>query len=65
MVLNMCQILNMSEFSIFVDFCKYGRVLNMRQDAIMEEFCIFQESEYARFLHMQALHKVLHMPKYG
>ena len=33
----------------------------MRPDAIMQEFWIFQDSEYARFLHMQALHKVLNM----
>ena len=25
----------------------------MRPDAIMEEFWIFQDSEYAKFLHMQ------------
>ena len=31
----------------------------MRRDAIMEEFWIFQDSEYARFLQMQALRKVL------
>ena len=37
----------------------------MSQDAIMEEFWIFQDYEYARFLNMQALHKVLNMPKYG
>ena len=28
----------------------------------MKEFCIFQDSEYAMFLYMQALHKVLNMP---
>ena len=50
---------------MFVNFRKYDRVLNMRRDAIMEEFCIFQEFEYARFLHIQALHKVLNMPEYG
>ena len=54
----------MSEFRIFVDFREYFRVLNMRQDAIMKGFCIFQEFEYARFLHMQAMHKVLNMSKY-
>ena len=37
----------------------------MRRDAIIEGFWIFQGSEYARFLSMQALHKVLHMPEYG
>ena len=36
----------------------------MREDAIMEGFWAFQDSEYARFLHMQALHKVLSMPEY-
>ena len=33
----------------------------MRQDAIMEGFWMFQNSEYARYLHMQALHKVLNI----
>ena len=33
----------------------------MRGDAIMEGFCIFQNSEYARFLRMEALHEVLNM----
>ena len=37
----------------------------MRWDAIMEEFWIFQDSKYARFLHMQELHKVLNIPEYG
>ena len=37
----------------------------MRRDAIMEEFWIFQDSEYASFLRMQALHKALNMPEYG
>ena len=65
MILSICRVLNMSEFRIFVDFREYFRVLNMRQDAIMKGFCMFQEFEYARFLHMQAMHKVLNMPKYG
>ena len=30
----MCRVLNMSEFSIFVNL--YDRVLNMRWDAVME-----------------------------
>ena len=38
---------------------KYDRVLNMRQDAIMEGFWISQDSGYGRFLRMQALHTVL------
>ena len=61
----MCRILNVSEFWIFVNFRKYGRAVNMRRNAIMERFWIFQDSEYARVLHMQALHKVLNMPEYG
>ena len=56
----MCRVLNVSVF-----FRKYGRVLNVCQDAIMEGFSIFQGSEYARFLRMQALPKVLNMPKIG
>ena len=46
-------------------FCKYGSVLNKRWNTIMEGFRIFQDSEYMRFLHMQALHKVLNMPENG
>ena len=34
----------------------------MRGDAIIEGFWIFQDSEYARFLRTQALHKVLNVP---
>ena len=34
----MCQVLDLSEFLIFVNFRKYDRVLNMRRDAIKEEF---------------------------
>ena len=51
----------MSQFWIFVNFLKYGRVLNIHWDAIWEEFWIFQDSEYIRFLHMQVLHKALNM----
>ena len=46
----MCRVLNMSEFIIFVNFRIYGRVLNMCRDAIIEEFLIFQDSEYAMSL---------------
>ena len=60
-VLNMCRVLNMSEFWIFTNFRKYYRVLNMRWDAIMEGFWDFK---YARFLHMQALYKIPNMPEY-
>ena len=63
-VLNMFHVLNLSEFWIFANFRKYGRVLNMRRDAIMEGFWISQDSEYARFLQMQASHKVLNMSEY-
>ena len=60
-VLNMCLVLNMSEFWIFVNLRIYDRVMNMSRDVIMEEFWIFQDSEYARFLHMQAVYRVLNM----
>ena len=43
----------------------YDRVLNMREDTVMELFWILQNFEHARFLHMQTLHKVLNMPEYG
>ena len=59
----MCRVLNISEFRLFVNFRKYDRVLNMRRDTIKEEFWIFQDSVYARFLRMQALQKALHMPE--
>ena len=60
-VLNMCLVLNISELWIFVNFRKYDRVMNISRDVIMEEFWIFQDSEYARFLHMQAVYRVLNM----
>ena len=44
-------------------FRKYDMVLNMLQDALMEGFKIFQDPEYARFLHMQGLQKVLNVPE--
>ena len=37
----------------------------MRGSAIMEGYWVFHDSEYARFPHMQALHKVSSMLKYG
>ena len=37
----------------------------MRPEAIMEGFWLFQDSEYAAFLCVQVLHKVLNMPEYG
>ena len=58
----MGRVLEISEFWIFINFRKYDRILNMRQNAIMEGLWIFQDSEYARFLNMQVLHKVLDMP---
>ena len=48
---------------IFVNMA--GFFLNMRRDAVMEGFLIFQDSEYARFLRMQVFNRVLNMPKYG
>ena len=53
--------LNMSEYLIFVNFSKYDRVLDMHRDAIMEELSIIQDFQYASFLHMYVLHKVLNM----
>ena len=37
----------------------------MSGDTIMEGFLIFQDSKYARFLRMQALHKALNVAGYG
>ena len=61
----MWQVLNMSEFWIFVNYRKYDGVLNMCWDAIIEKFLIIQDSEYARFLQMQTLDKVLNVPEYA
>ena len=36
----------------------------MRQDAIMEGFWIFQDSEHARLPHMRGLHKVPDIPEH-
>ena len=54
-----------SEFCILVNFRRCDRVLNTHRDATMEGFWIFQDSNYVRFLHMQALHKVLNMPEHS
>ena len=37
----------------------------MPRGAIMGGFRIFQDSGYASFLHMQALHKIVNTPEYG
>ena len=42
----MCRVLDMWHLWIFVNFHEYGKVLKMPQDAIMEVFWIFQDSEY-------------------
>ena len=57
--------LNFQDYTGFSNFHKHDTVLNMHWDAITEWFWIFQDSEYARFLHMQELHKVVNMPGYG
>ena len=61
----MWQVLNMSEFWIFVNYRKCDGVLNLCWDAIIEKFLIIQDSEYARFLQMQTLDKVLNVPEYA
>ena len=58
------RVLNFQDYTGFTYFRKYDKVLNMRWNAIIERFWIFQASTYARFLHMQAPHKVLNMPEY-
>ena len=45
-------------------FAKIWQSSEYAWDAIMEGYWVFQNSEYARFLHMQVLHKVSSMPKY-
>ena len=37
----------------------------MLRDAVIEDFWIFQDSKYTRFLHMQGLQKVLNMAEYN
>ena len=62
-VLN-CQyawVLNFQVYTGFTNFCKYGKVLNMHWDAIMEGLSIFQDFEYVRFLYVQILHEVLNI----
>ena len=46
-VLNMCRVLKMSEFSLFVDFLKYDRVLNMDRDVQL-----WKGFEYSRISNM-------------
>ena len=57
--------LNFHSHTGFTYFCKYGKVLNMRRNALVEGFPIFHDSECASFLYMPGLHKVLNMPEYG
>ena len=64
-IFSLPRVLNFHCYTGFTCFCKYDRVLNMCWDAIMKGFWIFQDSEYARFLHMQVLHKLLNIPEYG
>ena len=37
----------------------------MLRDAVIEDFWIFQDPKYTRFLHMQGLQKVLNMAEYN
>ena len=53
-----CHYAQASEFPRLLSFAcfrKYDRVLNMWRDAIKEEFWMFQNPEFVKFLHMQAL----------
>ena len=60
------RVLNFQGYTGFTYFCKYDRVLNVHGDAVMKWFWIFQDLNiYAKFLHMQALHRVLNMSGYG
>ena len=52
-IYGMCRVLNISELWISVNFRKYGGVLYMCGDAIMEGFWIFQDSMYAKFLRIK------------
>ena len=42
-------VLNFQGYKGFTCFCKYDRDLNMRRNAIVKEFSIFKDSEYANF----------------
>ena len=59
------RVLNFQGYTGFTYFRKYDSILSMFGDATMEGFWTFQDSEYARLLHMQALHKIRNMPEYG
>ena len=61
----MPRVLNLEDYTGFTYSRKNDSVPNMRLDAIMTGFGILQDSQYARFLHMQGLHKVKNMPEYG
>ena len=52
-VLNICKFSWIWQGSEYSSGCDYGRALDI------------PGFEYARFLRMQALHKVLNMPEYG
>ena len=51
--------------NIHINVWKYSSVLNILWGAIEEGFWIFHAFKYARFLCMQALHKVLNVPEYS
>ena len=55
------RVLHFQGYTGFTYFHKYDRVLYMPQDAIMEGFWIFQDSDDTRFLHEQELHNILNM----
>ena len=56
--------LNFQGYTEFTYFREYDSVLNMHWNVIMEGLWIFQDSEYDKILHMQALQKVLNMSEY-
>ena len=56
---------NFRGYTGFTLFHKCDTILNMPRGAIMEGFWIFQDSGYGKFLHMQALQKVLNVPEFG
>ena len=52
--INMPRVLNFQIYTGFTYFRKCDSFLNRRRDAIMEGLSMFQDSQYSRFLHMQA-----------
>ena len=52
--INMPRVLNFQIYTGFTYFRKRDSFLNRHRDAIMEGLLMFQDTQYSRFLHIQA-----------